>query len=151
MRIWFSHVPAYSRRTDTLFYMTCLVVFVVIGAVLPLFSPFREMRYPGIGVAAISVALILVAALVGRLWARKQGVPFVPVRDRGAQQRAWLREKRPLANTVAEEFCKGLLIVLAAWQANGHPFWESNVWGWMVIISMAIAWVALRLMAPPPP
>ena len=80
MRIWFSHVPAYSRRTDTLFYMTCLVVFVVIGAVLPLFSPFREMRYPGIGVAAISVALILVAALVGRLWARKQGVPFVPVR-----------------------------------------------------------------------
>jgi hypothetical protein len=151
MRIWFSQVPAYSRRTDTLFYMTWLVVFVVIGAVLPLFSPFREVRYPGIYVAGISVALILIAALVGRIWARKEGVPFVPVRDRRAQQLAWLSEKRPLANTLAEEFCKAFLMGLGAWQANGHPFWESSVWGWMVIISMAIAWVVLRLMAPPPP
>ena len=152
MRIWFSHVPAYSKRTETLLGLTFFAVFVAVGAVLPLFSAFREQRYPGISVAGISVALILVGALVGRVWARKQGVPFVPVRDRRAQQLAWLREKRPLAYTVAEGFCKGLLVGLAAAQVKGHPFWESNVWGWMVIISIAIAWVALdllRLSIPP--
>ena len=155
MRIWFSQVPAYSRRTETLLGLSCFAVFVAIGAVLSLFSPFRELRYPGIPVAGVSVVLILVAALVIRVWARKQGVPFVPVRDRRAQQQAWLREKKPLANTVAEGFCRGLLIGLAVMQAGGHPLhplWEINVWGWMVIISMAIAWVALdllRLSIPP--
>ncbi len=146
MRFWFSQVPIYPQRVrdfTRLIFGGAGVAIAAAVACLALPAAPRLPAEPRLLVTFGTWFLLgLLVLLVGRSWARRRGLPFVPLQD--AKALTLVKEgTRPLPDALLWNFLpSGVLSGLIVAQIiGGHPFWQTDKLSWTMVAACGIGTV----------
>ena len=140
MRFWFSQVPVYPQRVRDFTRLIFSGVGVAIAAAVACSALSNEPRFLVTFGTLLLLGVLLL--LVGRSWARRRGLPFVPFKEAKALNQ--LKEgTRPLPDILLWNFLpSGVLSGLIAAQIlDGHPFWQIDKLPWTTVATCGIGTV----------
>ena len=135
MRFWFSQVPVYPQRVRDVTRLCFNGAGVAIAAAVACLSLPDTPRLPGEPRLLVTFGtwflLGLLVLLTGRRWARRRGLPFIPLQDAKAQNLVG-EGTRPLPDILLWDFLpSGISCGLILAQAlSGRPFWQTDSFFW---------------------
>ena len=136
MRLWFSQVPVYPQRVRdvTSLIFSAVGVAIAAAAVCSALSTGPRLLVT-FGTWFLFGVLLL---LVGRSWAWRRGLPFIPLKDAKALDRAEERA-RPLSEFLLWFLPSGFLVGLTVAQIDsGQPFWRLDSLPWSRVAAVGI-------------
>ena len=139
MRFWFSQVPVYPQRVRD---VTGLI-FGGVGVAIAAAAAFPALSFGSRLLVTFGTWLLFGVSLLlaGRGWARRRGLPFVPLQEAKALNRA-KEGARPLPRALLWFLPSGFLVGLIVAQIDsGHPFWQVGSLPWETVAATEIGTV----------